>query len=79
MLKCSLGVMCWLLYIQILFRLEVLKILFLILGVCTAALGLMILFVGCLATGATRQRVYRAWQARVSGRISCAVVSSQQF
>jgi len=40
------------------------------------ALGLMILFVGCLATGATRHKVYRAWRARVGGRISCAVVCS---
>jgi hypothetical protein len=40
------------------------------------ALGLMILFVGCLATGATRHKVYRAWRARVGGRISCAVVGS---
>lgn len=38
------------------------------------ALGLMVLFVGCLATGATRQKVYRASSARVGGRISCAVV-----
>lgn len=50
--------------------------LFVILGGCMAALGLMILFVGFLATGATRHKVYRAWTARVSGRISCAVVSS---
>lgn len=40
-----------------------------------AALGFMILCVGCLATGATRHKVYRAWRSRVGGRISCAVVS----
>lgn len=37
------------------------------------ALGLMILTVGVLATGATRHKVYRAWKSRVGGRISCAV------
>jgi hypothetical protein len=56
------------------FRLDALRMTFVILGGCMAALGLMILFVGFLATGATRVRVYRAWTARVSGRISCAVV-----
>lgn len=39
------------------------------------ALTLMIIFVGFLATGATRRRVYKAWRNRVGGRISCAVVS----
>uniref|UniRef100_A0A1B6MFN4 Neuronal membrane glycoprotein M6-b n=1 Tax=Graphocephala atropunctata TaxID=36148 RepID=A0A1B6MFN4_9HEMI len=53
--------------------LEPVQMLFVILGGCMAALGLMILFVGFLATGATRHRVYQAWTARVSGRISCAV------
>ncbi|XP_046674815.1 uncharacterized protein LOC124363603 [Homalodisca vitripennis] len=53
--------------------LEPVEMLFVILGGCMAALGLMILFVGFLATGATRHKVYRAWTARVSGRISCAV------
>lgn len=44
-------------------------------GACMGALGLMLLCLGCLATGATRHKVYRAWRARVGGRISCAVVS----
>lgn len=39
------------------------------------ALSLMILFVGFLTTGATRHKVYRAWGARIGGRISCIVVS----
>jgi len=39
------------------------------------ALSLMIIFVGFLATGATRRRVYKAWRHRVGGRVSCAVVS----
>lgn len=46
---------------------------FVIIGACMGALGLMILTVGCLATGATRHKVYRAWKSRVGGRISCAV------
>jgi len=37
------------------------------------ALGLMILFVGCLTTGETRRTVYRAWKARVGGRVTCAI------
>ena len=39
-----------------------------------AALALIILVVGCLATGSTRHSVYRAWKARVGGRLSCAIV-----
>lgn len=54
---------------------ELVQILFVVIAVSMAALGFMILFVGCLATGSTRQKVYRAWQSRVGGRISCAVVS----
>ncbi|CAB3362443.1 Hypothetical predicted protein [Cloeon dipterum] len=38
-----------------------------------AALGLMMLFVGCLATGATRRRVYRGHTSRVGGRVTCAI------
>ncbi|KAK7794684.1 hypothetical protein R5R35_008016 [Gryllus longicercus] len=55
---------------------EVVQMTFVIIGASMGALGLMILFVGCLATGATRQKVYRAWGARVGGRISCAVFMS---
>jgi hypothetical protein len=58
------------------FRLEAVQLIFVVVGAGMGALGLMILFVGCLATGATRHKVYRAWRARVGGRISCAVVSS---
>lgn len=47
---------------------------FVIIGACMGALGFMILIVGCLATGATRRKVYRAWRSRVGGRVSCAVV-----
>lgn len=39
------------------------------------AIGLMILFVGVLATGATRTKVYSKFGARVGGRISCVIVS----
>jgi hypothetical protein len=58
------------------FRLEAVQLIFVVVGAGMGALGLMILFVGCLATGATRIKVYRAWRARVGGRISCAVVGS---
>lgn len=54
---------------------EAVQIVFVVIAVSMAALGFMILFVGCLATGSTRHKVYRAWQSRVGGRISCAVVS----
>jgi len=46
-----------------------------ILGGIMAALALIMLVVGCLATGSTRHTVYRAWKARVGGRFSCAIVS----
>nr|CAD7409552.1 unnamed protein product [Timema poppensis] len=52
---------------------ETVQMVFVVIGASMGALGLMILFVGCLATGATRTKVYRAWGARVGGRISCAV------
>ncbi|XP_063374171.1 neuronal membrane glycoprotein M6-b [Cydia amplana] len=52
---------------------EALKMIFVVGSACMAALGLMLLCLGCLTTGATRQKVYRAWRARVSGRVSCAV------
>lgn len=58
---------------QQIFWVEAVKMTFVIIGACMAALGLMILFVGCLATGATRHKIYRAWRSRVGGRISCAV------
>ncbi|XP_059490368.1 neuronal membrane glycoprotein M6-a isoform X2 [Neocloeon triangulifer] len=38
-----------------------------------AALGLMMLFIGCLATGATRRKVYRGHTSRVGGRVTCAI------
>ncbi|KAG8234948.1 hypothetical protein J437_LFUL015516 [Ladona fulva] len=53
--------------------LEAVQLIFVIIGASMGALGIMILFVGCLATGATRHKVYRAWRARVGGRISCAI------
>ncbi|XP_044002950.1 neuronal membrane glycoprotein M6-a isoform X2 [Aphidius gifuensis] len=53
--------------------LEPLQYTFATIGVSMAALGFMILCVGCLTTGATRHKVYRAWRSRVGGRISCAV------
>ncbi|XP_051164929.1 neuronal membrane glycoprotein M6-b isoform X2 [Leptopilina boulardi] len=53
--------------------LEAVQLIFATIGASMAALGFMILCVGCLATGATRHKVYRAWRTRVGGRISCAV------
>ncbi|XP_011499592.1 PREDICTED: neuronal membrane glycoprotein M6-a isoform X2 [Ceratosolen solmsi marchali] len=53
--------------------LEAVQMVFAIIGASMAALGFMILCVGCLATGATRTKVYRAWRTRVGGRIFCAV------
>ncbi|XP_006622403.1 neuronal membrane glycoprotein M6-a isoform X1 [Apis dorsata] len=53
--------------------LEAIQLIFATIGASMAALGFMILCVGCLATGATRHKVYRAWRSRVGGRISCAV------
>lgn len=52
---------------------EAIQMIFVTIAASMAALGFMILFVGCLATGATRHKVYRAWGSRVGGRISCAV------
>lgn len=54
-------------------RIEAVQLVFVIIGASMAALSFMILFVGCLATGATRYKVYRAWRSRVGGRITCAV------
>lgn len=59
--------------------LEAVQTVFAIIGASMAALGFMILCVGCLATGATRIKVYRAWRTRVGGRISCAFVSMSFF
>lgn len=52
---------------------------FVVIGGSMGALGFMILTVGCLATGATRHKVYKAWRTRVGGRISCAVVSYECY
>lgn len=52
---------------------EAIQMIFVVIAASMAALGFMILFVGFLATGATRHKVYRAWGSRVGGRISCAV------
>jgi hypothetical protein len=54
------------------------RLLLIILGGIMACLALIMLVVGCLATGSTRHTVYRAWKARVGGRLSCAIVRLQQ-
>lgn len=56
-------------------RLETVKTILVLIAAGMGALTLMIIFVGFLATGATRRRIYKAWRNRVGGRISCAVVS----
>lgn len=53
--------------------LETLQTVFVFIACIMGAIGLMILFIGFLTTGATRNKVYRAWRARVGGRISCIV------
>ena len=66
-----LGILNW--------RLETMQAIFVFIAGIMGALGLMILFIGFLTTGATRHRVYRAWRARVGGRISCMIVSWYLF
>jgi hypothetical protein len=56
-------------------RVQPVQLTFLVVGASMGGLALMILFVGCLSTGATRARVYASWRGRVGGRISCALVS----
>lgn len=63
-------------YIYIfIFRLNDLHIVFIIIGGVMAAFSLILLLVGFLATGATRERVYRGFKSRMGGRLSCAFVS----
>jgi hypothetical protein len=50
------------------------QIIFVIISASIGAMGLLILFVGCLATGATRHSVYRGSKSRIGGRVSCAVL-----
>jgi len=57
-------------------RVEPVRLTFMVVGAAMGGLGLMILFVGCLSTGATRARVYTTWRGRVGGRISCVIVST---
>lgn len=38
-------------------------------------LTLIIIFIGFLTTGATRQHVYRTWRNRIRGRLYCNYVS----
>ncbi|XP_018006554.1 neuronal membrane glycoprotein M6-a isoform X3 [Hyalella azteca] len=54
-------------------RVQPVQLTFLVVGASMGGLALMILFVGCLSTGATRARVYASWRGRVGGRISCAL------
>jgi len=53
--------------------LEHLHLAFWIIAGSMGGLGLILLIVGFLATGATREKIYKGWKARVGGRISCAL------
>jgi len=52
---------------------EAAELTLLVVGAGMAGLGLMILLMGCLSTGATRASVYQSRRGRVGGRVSCAV------
>lgn len=54
------------------YTLNDLQIIFIVVGASMAFLSLVLLLVGFLATGATREKIYRGWRARLGGRISCA-------
>ncbi|XP_013790820.2 neuronal membrane glycoprotein M6-a-like, partial [Limulus polyphemus] len=54
-------------------RLTDLRVIFVVIGGVMGVVCVFLLVVGVLATGATRERVYRGWKARVGGRISCAL------
>ena len=57
------------------FRIEPVQLTFILLGAIMGALGIVLLCVGCLATGATRYSVYSGRRSVTGGRISCAIVS----
>jgi hypothetical protein len=57
-------------------RVSIVRFVMIILGGIMGILAVIMLVVGCLATGSTRHTVYRAWKARVGGRLSCAIVST---
>jgi len=52
---------------------SIVRFVMIILGGIMGILAVIMLVVGCLATGSTRHTVYRAWKARVGGRLSCAI------
>ncbi|XP_015905820.1 neuronal membrane glycoprotein M6-a isoform X2 [Parasteatoda tepidariorum] len=49
-----------------------LHIVFIIIGGVMGAFSLILLLVGFLATGATREKIYRGFKSRIGGRLSCA-------
>lgn len=63
----------------LIYRLETVKTVLVLIAAGMGAITLMIIFIGFLATGATRRHVYKAWRNRVGGRISCAVVSTLMY
>lgn len=48
-------------------------IIFIGIGATMGGISLILLLVGFLATGATREKVYRGWKSRIGGRITCAI------
>nr|CAG4645610.1 EOG090X085S [Lynceus sp. MCZ IZ 141354] len=60
-------------HIQIIW-IGVLRMVLVILAGIMGALAIIILIIGCLATGSTRQNVYRQWSARIKGRLSSAIL-----
>ena len=57
------------------FRLEIVQIMFVIIGVVMGVFTILLLVFGFLATGATRQNVYSGAKCIMGGRISAAFVS----
>ena len=57
------------------FRLEVLQIVFIVIGVIMALFAVLLMIFGFLATGATRKNVYSGAKCIMGGRISAGFVS----
>jgi len=53
--------------------LEIVKTSFFVIGGSMGGIALILLLIGFLATGTTREKVYKGWRARMSGRIACAL------
>ena len=58
------------------FRLEVIQVVFVVIGVVMGLFAILLLVFGFLATGATRQNVYSGNKCIMGGRVSAAFVSN---